>query len=621
MTEPSFRSIKFGPRAVTVDRRADGTELVLSDTPLGTYPDTLCQVLAERAALHPERTFLAARETPKSGNVMNGDWRKLTYGAAQQSADAIGQALLNRGLGLGSTAMMLSRNSIEFAQFMMGALAAGVPVAPISPAYSLLSADFEILKDIAALLEPDIIFVQDANRFERAMSALSLDGIEVVAVTGETTDTAVSDFASLLAVQPTEEIAKVTAAIDPDAVAKYLFTSGSTGQPKAVINTHRMLCSNLKMNRLMRPLDDGVHETMVDWLPWHHTYGGNATFNNVMNGGGSLYLDYGRPVPEHFQETVRNLKDISPTIYSSVPAAYAMLAPEMEADTELRDNFFAQLRLMIFGGAALPADLYERMQALSIASTGERVLFISGYGATEASPSISGAHWINERHDLLGLPLPGMEMKLIPEGDVYEIRLRGPNITPGYYKRPDLTWAAFDDEGFYRIGDAARWAEPGNPEAGLTFAGRIAENFKLLTGTWVKTGILRTTVLAAATPLLKDAVIAAPDREFLTVLAWPNFEAMRNHFDVADDVADAGLLTRPDVVAYLQKAFGRHNQTHPGSAARIRRIILLVEPPSIDQGEITDKGYINQRIALQRRADEVTALYETEPGPAVIVIS
>lgn len=593
---------------VEVVTRPDGCQLVRHLTPLGAYPQSIPHILAERADAHGGRVFLAERDE-------SGGWRTLTFAQAKARSDAVAQALLERGLGQDKPVMILSGNSIEFAILAFAAMTAGAPVAPVSPAYSLLSTDFANLKQIFELVKPALVFARDGERFAGALSALDLKGVEVVSVSDLPGATPFSD---LLDMPVGPAVAESMARIGPDTVAKYLFTSGSTGAPKGVINTQRMMCANIAMYDLVGlHVESGV---TVDWLPWHHTFGGNANFNMALNRGWTLHLDEGRPIPGQFGESIRNLREISPTTYASVPAAFAMLAEAMENDDELRLNFFRRLIVMFYGGAALPGDVFDRIQKLAVRTTGMRIVMVAGYGSTETAPSMMGSYWLTEQSGLLGLPKPGVELKLVPDGDRLEIRCKGPIITPGYLKRPDLTREAFDEEGYYMIGDAARWVDPDDPQQGLAFAGRVAENFKLMTGTWVQTGTLRVTALAAASPLLRDAAVAGQDKGYAALLAWPNMEALRSICPDAGDMTPEDLVRRPEVVAHIQKGLRVHNADHAGSAGRIARVLLMLEPPSLDGGEITDKGYINQRRTLERRAGLVERLYADPPPDDVIVV-
>jgi feruloyl-CoA synthase len=453
------------------------------------------------------------------------------------------------------------------------------------------------------------------------LKALDLDGVTVVHVARPAEGIKSVAYADLAATPVTSEVAQSIAKITPDTVGKLLFTSGSTGMPKAVINTQRMMCANAAMMMQTRPRKaDGPLPTYLDWMPWNHTMGGNALFNPLLIEGGTLYIDDGRPVPGQFEETLKNLREISPTYYANAPVGYAVLAAAMEKDDALCRSFFKNLSLMAYGGARLPDDLYDRMQALAVRATGERIVFYTGWGSTETAPTSTGTYWDTERVGLIGLPFPGVELKLIPAGPKYEIRVRGINVTPGYHHQPDLTKAAFDEEGFYRIGDAATFVDDSDPVQGLIFAGRVVEDFKLMTGTFVQVGPLRTDAIAAATPVVHDALVAGQDRPFVGLLAWPNLHACRQIMNAPEASFDEAVK-HPAVLASLRKGLEAHNAACNGaSSTRIARAMLMAEPPSIDGNELTDKGYINQRAGLDRRADLVARLYADPPDEDVLVL-
>jgi feruloyl-CoA synthase len=428
-------------------------------------------------------------------------------------------------------------------------------------------------------------------------------------------------FAELAATPATQEVEESIARITPDTVGKLLFTSGSTGMPKAVINTQRMMCANVAMMTQVRPRDPkGPQATYLDWMPWNHTMGGNALFNPALTEGGTLYIDDGRPLPGQFDATIRNLREISPTYYANVPAGYAALAAAMERDDALCRNFFKNLALMAYGGARLPDDLYERMQALAVRATGMRIVFYTGWGSTETAPTSTGTYWDTERVGLIGLPFPGVELKMVPCGSKYELRLRGVNVTPGYFGRPDLTSQMFDDEGFYLIGDAGVFVDPAEPAAGIVFAGRVVEDFKLTTGTFVHVGSLRTDAIAAASPVIQDALVTGQDRGYVGLLAWPNLHACRQM--IGNPKATYEEVARhPAVIGRVKRGLEAHNREAEGaSSRRIARAMLMVEPASIDGNELTDKGYINQRAGLERRAALLEQLYADPPGEDVIVL-
>jgi feruloyl-CoA synthase len=616
LTKPAFRKIKWLERDIAVERRPDGVLVLKSRIPLKPYETHIPSALAKWASEAPERIWLAQRAGA------DRQWRKLSYGEAKRSVDALTQGLLNLKLRPGSPVAILSGNSIEHALMTQAAMQARFPAAPVSPAYSLMSHDHAKLKYLFGLIKPAVVMVQDGPTFEKALKALDLKGVTVVHVARPCQGINSVAFADLAATAVTEEVGRSIAAITPETVGKLLFTSGSTGMPKAVINTQAMMCANAAMMMQVRPRDPKAPQaTYLDWMPWNHTMGGNALFNPVLIEGGALYIDDGRPMPGMIDETLRNLREISPTYYANVPAGYAALAAAMEKDDALCRSFFKNLGLMAYGGARLPDDLYDRMQALAVRATGERIVFYTGWGSTETAPTATGTYWDTERVGLIGLPFPGVELKMVPVGSKYELRLRGPNVTPGYLGQPELTKAAFDDEGFYCIGDAGLFVDPNDPVQGIIFAGRVVEDFKLTTGTFVHVGSLRTDAIAAATPVVQDALVAGQDRPFIGLLAWPNLHACRQI--VGDpDASCEDVVKHPEVLACLKRGLEAHNKSTAGaSSMRVARVMLLIEPPSIDGNELTDKGYINQRAGLERRAALVERLYADPPGEDVIILN
>jgi feruloyl-CoA synthase len=595
----------FSPPRITVTGAgpdADrGSLLLRSADPLGRYPRTVLDSARAWARVDPHRVLAAEREG-------SGEWRICRYGRAIAAADRVGQALLDRGLGPDRPLLVLSGNSVDHLIVTLGAMSAGIPVAPVSVAYSLQSQDHTRLRQIAALIDPGAVFADHAENFRAALDAVAGvpagRGSRPVIISNGRRDGA-DQLSDLLATIPGPTLAAASAAVEPDHLAKILFTSGSTGVPKGVLNTHRMLAANQQMVRQVWPFLTAEPPVIVDWLPWSHTFGGNHNLNMVLTHGGTVYIDGGRPVPALFGQTVRNLADVPPTVYFNVPAGYAQLVPALEADPAFAERFFCRLRLMFNAAAALPAGLRDRLGELSLRATGRAVPVTGSWGATETGPAVTAAHFAFTDARNIGAPLPGAVVKLVPAEEAYEIRVKGPMVTPGYFGRPDLTAAAFDAEGFYRSGDAAGLADPDDPGAGLVFRGRLAEDFKLTSGTFVRVGAVRTALLSAA-PLLSDAVIAGEDRSFASALAWLN---------------QAQVAGRPDeqVRSALAAALARHNRS-AGSAARIERLILLTEPPGLDAGEITDKGYVNQRRVLRQRAGLVERLY-LDPPPAEVIVA
>jgi feruloyl-CoA synthase len=616
MTKPAFRKIEWLARDIAVERRPDGVIVLKSRTPLKPYEKHIPASLAKWASEQPSRVWLAQRAGA------DGQWRKLSYGEAKRTVDGLTQALLNLKLAPGSPVAILSGNSIEHALMTQAAMQARFPAAPVSPAYSLMSQDHVKLKYLFDLIKPAVVMVQDGPTFEKALRALNLDGVTVVHVARPCDGIKSVAFDEIAATPVTRAVDESIAAITPDTVGKLLFTSGSTGMPKAVINTQAMMCANAAMMMQVRPRDPGAPQaTYLDWMPWNHTMGGNALFNPVLTEGGTLYIDDGRPMPGMIDETLRNLHEISPTYYANVPAGYAALAAAMEKDDALCRSFFKNLGLMAYGGARLPDDLYDRMQALAVRATGERIVFYTGWGSTETAPTSTGTYWDTERVGLIGLPFPGVELKMVPVGSKYELRLRGVNVTPGYFGRPDLTKAAFDEEGFYCIGDAGVFVDPNDPVQGVIFAGRVVEDFKLTTGTFVHVGSLRTDAIAAASPVVQDALVAGQDRPFVGLLAWPNLHACRQMVG-NPDASYEDVVKHPAVLACLKRGLEAHNKSTEGaSSMRIARAMLMIEPASIDGNELTDKGYINQRAGLERRAALVERLYAERPGDDVIILN
>lgn len=609
-----FRRGGNHPPRVEVERRPDGSILLRNPYPLVTPPENLIAPFRRWAAEAPQRIWLAERTGPGPG------WRTVTYSEALELISRIAEGLMARGLGHASGGhaplMILSGNSIDHALMTYGAILAGCPVAPVSRSYSTQSSDFAKLRYVADLVKPRAIYADDMPLYEKALAALDLTGVQLFH-SRRPHSTGSTAFAELVA---TPSGAAARAAYDRlsfDDVAKFLFTSGSTGMPKAAINTHRMMCTNAAMLRSM--LADPANEppaVTLSWLPWNHSFGGNSVLNGTTSWGGTIYLDGGAPTPQGFAETLRNLREVSPTTYSNVPAAWAMLTPELERDPALAATFFRDLKQLAYGGAALSQDLGDRIQAVAARTVGHRLPFSSGYGATETAPTICNVHWASERMGLIGLPLPGVVVKLAPVGAKLDVRVKGDCVTPGYFGRPDLTAKAFDEEGFYQLGDAAKFVDPDDPSKGLVFDGRVVEDFKLDTGTFVSAGRLRIQAIEAAGGLIQDALVAGLDRPYAAILAWPNLAACRAF--AGEELSVEQIVADPRILARIGEGLARHNADHPGSSTQIRRALLMTEPPSLDAGETTDKGYVNQSLSLERRADLVARLYAEPAGPGVV---
>jgi feruloyl-CoA synthase len=518
--------------------------------------------------------------------------------------------MIDLGAKRGDRLAILSGNSIEQAIVMFAAMSVGVVVAPISPNYSLMPGGLARLQDIATLLRPAFVFVQNSETYSPARAIPELASATWITADQKAGSVSVQ---SLYSTRPAAVFDQAFRSIDKEAAAKILFTSGSTGLPKGVINTHKMMASSLQMGALLvAPREAPVQ---VEWLPWHHTMGSNVILHGILKQGGTLYIDDGRPVPQLFHKTIANLKEISPTAMFNVPAGYTLLCEALEADGDLRANFFRRLDRLSYAGAAISRTTLDKLYQLAKASTDRPIPVMAGYGTTETAPTIATTHWATDTPGELGLPAPGVELKLIPAGDTYEARVRGPNVTPGYLGRPDLTSAAFDEEGFYRVGDTISFIDPANPSRGLRFTGRVSENFKLANGTWVAVGNLRAAALAATHGVLQDAVIAGENRQSCAVLGWLNPVMARKHATNAD----GNLNCDAGVIAFLQQCLRLYN-AGVGSSERICAFTLLEEPPSLAAGEITDKAYINQRAVLINRATQMELIYSSEPCGQVVVI-
>ena len=593
----------FAPKAVEVSYREDGSLILRSPIALTECRAHLCEYLRDWAEEAPARTYLAERDA-------SGEWRRLTYAEAWRRVRAIAQSLLDRDLTQDQPIAVLTGNSIEHALITFAGMVAGVPVAPISPAYSLHPEGLARLGGIAEILKPAMVFVQTTRGLDRVRTLPGLANAEWVSVEPDATTTS---FATLETGEATAEVESRLAGAGPDDVAKILFTSGSTGTPKGVPQTQRMLCSAIRSASLL--VTDQEPPVVVDWMPWHHTMGGNNTLHGILRGGGSLYLDDGRPTPDLIGRTIRNLKEIPVTFAQNVPAGIQMLVEAMEQDEELRASFFQRIRRLLYAGAALPRDTWERLQALSIATRGRPVAVTSGYGATETAPGICSTYWACEGRGEIGLPHPGVEVKLVPAGDRYEIRARGPNVMPGYLGRPDLNEAAFDEEGFYKVGDAVTFVDPRDPRAGLRFAGRLSENFKLSNGSWVIASELRSAVIAAA-PAIAEAVVAGQDQADVRLLVWaaPALRADLALNGLSGEALEAALRAR------IADELRAYNDQNSGASRRVRAFAVLTAPPSLGAGEVTDKGNVNPRAVLASQAELVADLYAPRPSDRVVVL-
>ena len=587
----------LGTLTASMVARPDGSFLVRSAEALPAYPRRLGDCLKRWAREAPDRVFLAERNPDRS-------WRKLTYAATLDAVTRIAAALLRFDLSPERPIFVLSGNDVEHALIGLAAMEIGVPYCPISPPYSLASQDFAKLRFAFGLLTPGLVYATDGAAFARAFAAVVPPGVARIAARNADAANAL-EFTDLLAATPGDELEQARQRVGPDTIAKFLLTSGSTGRPKAVINTQKMICANQAMLAQAFPFFDWAPPVLLDWLPWSHTFGSNHNFGIALTHGGTFHFDAGRPMPGGIEETVANLNEIAPTVYFNVPKGFEALLPHLQSDAALRAKFFSRLNMLFYAGAGLAPAIYHAYRAMAQRETGRDLPFVTGLGATETSPSALMCLIDVDEPGNMGHPMAGVELKLAPVDGKLEARVRAPTVTPGYWRDDELTRNAYDDEGFYRFGDGVRFATPGDPQGGFLFDGRIAEDFKLATGTWVSVGPLRAALVAALAPLAKDAVIAGHDRDDLAALIFPDIEQCR-------PLADRGDLDDPKVREAFRKRLAAFAATANGSASRVERILLLAEPPSLDAGEITDKGSLNQRATLARRARAVAALYDPE---------
>ncbi|MFS2002748.1 feruloyl-CoA synthase [Duganella sp. CT11-25] len=599
------RPVKLGNPQIAA-YQADGRWHVDAVTPLDDFPPRFTDRLESGALAHPDRTLVARRG-------VDGEWIRLSYAQVLDRARSIGQALLDRGLSAERPLVILSGNDLEHFQLALGAMYAGIPYAPVSPSYSLVATDYGKLGELIAQLTPGAIYASDGTAFSRAIAAVMPAGAELILAVGDVAGHKSTRFGALLDVSPSS-VEAAHAGVTAQTIAKFLFTSGSTKKPKAVITTHGMLCSNQQMLLQTFPFMGEEPPVLVDWLPWNHTFGGSHNVGIVLYNGGTLYLDDGKPTPRDFAVTLRNLAEIAPTMYFNIPKGFEMLTDAMAADAKLSATFFSRVKLFLCAGAGLSQAAWDRLDAAAIAECGESIRIMTGLGMTETSPSCTFGTGDIIKAGYVGVPAPGCKVKLVPSGDKLEARFQGPHVTPGYWRAPDLTAAAFDADGYYCTGDALRFVDPGHRELGFMFDGRIAEDFKLNTGTFVSVGPLRARVISAAAPYVMDAVVTGIDRNAIGLLVFPRMEHCLPLSGLGAGASVEQILASEPVRAYFHTLLNRLNTDASGSSMRIDRLLLQAEPPSIDHRELTDKGSINQSAVLTRRAATVVLLYEgTDP--------
>ena len=618
-TQPRYRPLAFGVTRANVRGDDGSVQYLTADVTLQPFSERMSDRLIHWANTTPDETFVAQRERLADGKL--GDWRRVSYAQALDAARRIGQALLDRGLSQERPVVVLSDNGIDHALLALGCIYAGIPFSPASPAYSTISKDHGKLRHVVNTLTPGLIWAEDGERYGAALAAVTPVDCEIV-VSRHATPAPLKGrqatlLTELLATEPTPAVDAAQQATTPDTIVKFLFTSGSTKLPKAVINTHRMWCANQQQMRQSMPILSEERPVLIDWLPWNHTFGGNHNVGMVLNNGGTLYIDEGKPTPALMGETLRNLREIAPTVYFNVPTGFEAIANAMQTDDVLRKNFLSRVKMFFYAGASLAQPVWDSLFESAEREVGERIVMACGFGMTESSPYGLFPTSPDIKAGELGLPTPGMECKLVPLDGKTELRYRGPNITPAYWRAPEATAEAFDEEGFFCTGDAVRWVDDADRNKGLRFDGRIAEDFKLATGTFVSVGPLRARVIAGGAPYIQDVVITGLNRREVGALVFPT-QAVRSLVDLPADAPMADVLKQRAVLQKFQSLVVDLSLTATGSANRVTRLLLLAEPPSIDLGEVTDKGSINQRAVLQHRDDLVQALYDTTTQHTVI---
>lgn len=604
-----IRPVRMGNMAAQAERLADGTTIVRSVERLRPYPRSIVDALESWARKAPETILIADRA--------GDDWRRLSFAQVLESLPPLAQALLDAGLSAERPLMIISGNEVEHLLLGLAAIWVGIPYAPISPAYSLISTDFGKLRHIFELLTPGMVYASDGAVFGKAIDAVVPADIPVVVRTNPPAGRPSLTFAEMLKTPVTPAVAAAHAAITLETVAKVLFTSGSTGLPKGVITTNRMMSCNQEMIRTALAFLEDEPPVLLDWMPWNHVAGGSHNVGIAIYNGGTFYVDDGQPTPARFGLTLRNLKDVQPTLFFNVPKAYEFLVAAFDEHPDVRRNLFARLKVLQYAGASLSQHVFEGLDRAARAELGERVMIITGYGSTETAPFAFTTTWPVEQAGHIGLPAAGMEVRLVPNGDKLELRLKGPNVTPGYWRDNEKTAAAFDDLGFYQIGDAVRYADPEDLSQGFVFDGRVSEDFKLSTGTWVNFAAVRSAVIGACAPLIRDVVLTGLDRNFIGAMIFPDLEACARTAGLPSGTAPDILLTHPEIRSRFQSSLQALAQRATGSSNHLARALILTESPDIDRGEVTDKGSINQRAVRTHRADLLETLYVERPGPEI----
>ncbi len=608
---PGLRPVNMGELSVDISEGRDGVRYVRSRSTLPEMPHSILQRLDHWASVAPDRTLFADRGA-------DGEWRKLSYAEMRDRSYAVAEYLLGKGLSADRPLVILSGNSLEHIQLAFGALRAGIPYAPVSPAYSLVARDYAKLHHIFRLLTPGMVFVADAAPFAAALAGSLPEGVAVAAA--RNLPAGAIDFADIVSTVPGEAARAAYAAVNRDTVAKFLFTSGSTGLPKAVINTHGMIAVNQVMIAHALAFLKDRPPVMVDWLPWNHTAGGNHNVGIALHNGGTFYIDDGSPTPGGIAKTIRNLEEISPTLYFNVPKGYEMVSAALRTNDRLRESFFREVDLLQYSGAGLSQHVWDALEEEAMKAIGMKVMIITGYGSTETAPFTMTTTWPVDRPGEVGLPAPGIELKLIPDGEKLELRLKGPNVTPGYWRQPDKSAESFDEEGFYRIGDALKFVDPSDANKGFLFDGRVSEDFKLDTGTWVNFAAVKGSIVRAFAPYVRDAVLTGLNRSYIGAMLFLDLDAARGIDPSLAGADEATLAHAPKLLEVFQQRLDALAAQSTGSSMHVARAVVLDRPPSLDASEITDKGSINQRAVLAARAELADSLY-AEPAPAGVLVA